>query len=417
MSPLASLLPLLWLFASAPLLTADALRVVTDEPALGEEIARAARRYVRGPIEIERRGDPGVSRSEGSAAPASRQVAPESAAEPTAVLRVQRSQADATAERWELLLSLGGTRIVARSITLRASESRFDLAEAVAIGLPDMLARLSEVRHGGAPVRAPLTAASLASPESPPPPRRPAPVPPGPRRLAARAVSNPSVKVEPSGPLHSARPRGAALSESVAPPTVAPLAPPAESVRQESASASPRPASPRPGPPSPAPAEAPATVASESVAAAPGGEPKKEAVVPAAVVPAAVAASRLAPTLPAPASVPLGDPGPARTPPAAIALSIGGAVVLFAGLATGSAALLAARQVDSPQGGRFDGELDRRGRALDTATIVLDSVGGAALLAGGSWLIYHVVKTRRAAPRLALTPGPGGAAVWLSGAF
>lgn len=92
-------------------------------------------------------------------------------------------------------------------------------------------------------------------------------------------------------------------------------------------------------------------------------------------------------------------------------------MALFAGLATGSAALLAARQIDSPQGGRFDAELDRRGRALDTATIVLDSVGGAALLAGGSWLIYHVVKTRRAAPRLSLTPGPGGAAVWLSGAL
>ena len=107
MSPLASLLPLLWLFTPAPLLTADALRVVTDEPALGEEIARAARRYVRGPIEIDRRGDPGGSRSEGAVPPASRHGAPEGTAEPTAVLRVQRSQADAKAERWELLLSLG----------------------------------------------------------------------------------------------------------------------------------------------------------------------------------------------------------------------------------------------------------------------------------------------------------------------
>ncbi len=417
MSPLASLLPLLWLFTPSPLLTADALRVVTDEPALGEEIARAARRYVRGPIEIERRGDPGVSRSEGSAVPASRPAAPEAAAEPTAVLRVQRSQADATAERWELLLSLGGTRIVARSITLRASESRFDLAEAVAIGLPDMLARLSEVRHGGGAVRTPSSAPSLASPESPLQPSSPATVPPGPRRLAARAVSSRSVKGQPSLPVHSARPRGAALTESVAPPTVAPLAPPVEAVGQESASSSPRPASPRPGPPSPAPAEASAAAAGESVAAAPGGEPEKKAAVPAAAVPSAVAAPRPAPTLPAPAPAPSGEPGPARTPPAAIALSIGGAVALFAGLSTGSAALLAARQVDSPQGGRFDAELDRRGRALDTATIVLDSVGGAALLAGGSWLIYHVVKTRRAAPRLALTPGPGGAAVWLSGAF
>ncbi|PSM30685.1 hypothetical protein BVG81_009255, partial [Haliangium sp. UPWRP_2] len=138
--------------------------------------------YVRGPIEIDRRGDPGGSRSEGAVPPASRHGAPEGTAEPTAVLRVQRSQADAKAERWELLLSLGGTRIVARSITLRATESRFDLAEAVAIGLPDMLARLSEVRHGGAAVRAPSSAPNLASPElrlqaaspGPAPPRTPA---------------------------------------------------------------------------------------------------------------------------------------------------------------------------------------------------------------------------------------------------
>ncbi|HNN97321.1 MAG TPA: hypothetical protein PKI03_33860, partial [Pseudomonadota bacterium] len=363
MSPLASLLPLLWLFTPAPLLTADALRVVTDEPALGEEIARAARRYVRGPIEIDRRGDPGGSRSDGAVPPASRRGAPEGTAEPTAVLRVQRSQADAKAERWELLLSLGGTRIVARSITLRATESRFDLAEAVAIGLPDMLARLSEVRHGGAPGRTPSSAPSQASPELPPQPPSPATVSVGPRRLAMRAVSSHSVKGEPSLPVHSARPRGAAPTESVLPPTVDAPAPPAEAVGQESASSSPRPASPRPAPPSPAPAAAPVAAASESVATAPKRESEKPPVAP-----AVVAAPRPAPPLPSPSA----EAGSARTPPAAIALSIGGAVALFAGLATGSAALLAARQIDSPQGGRFDAELDRRGRALDTATIVLD---------------------------------------------
>lgn len=96
-------------------------------------------------------------------------------------------------------------------------------------------------------------------------------------------------------------------------------------------------------------------------------------------------------------------------------MTISGAVVLFAGIVTGSAALLAARQVDSPIGGRFDPELDRRGRALDTATIVLDSVGGAALLAGGTWLIYHTVKTRRATPKIVALPG--GAGVSWTGAF
>jgi hypothetical protein len=100
---------------------------------------------------------------------------------------------------------------------------------------------------------------------------------------------------------------------------------------------------------------------------------------------------------------------------AAIVLTITGAASLFAGLGTGSAALLAARQVDSPLSGRFDAELDRRGRLLDTATIVLDTVGGAALVAGGVWLIVHTVKTRRPAPKL--VPVAGGAALSFEGAL
>ena len=56
MSPLASLpLPAVH---SGPALTADALRVVTDEPARRRSLARLA--LCPQPGEIERRGDPGA---------------------------------------------------------------------------------------------------------------------------------------------------------------------------------------------------------------------------------------------------------------------------------------------------------------------------------------------------------------------
>lgn len=391
MNSLALLFPLLWFFTSAPLLTDEALRVVAEDPALGEEIARAARRYVRGPIQVAVDRSP-VMTAEGSGAALSQSS--EARGEGAAVLRVQRTRGTAAAERWELLLSTGRSRVVRRTLTLHEAATRFDLAEAVAIGLPDMLARLSEPAASPAPSKPPVPAVSL-------PPARPglalvgAGGSPGvPRRPVSRVPSSPGMplgalperdlsrRLPPESSTPSAEPPTAPTSSAVA-------SPPPLAASEAKPSAPPEATGPAPVPAPTPPAERPATTEQPVVTAPAAARPQPPA--------------------------PVLSPPPSRTPAGAIVLTISGAVGLFAGIATGSAALLAARQVDSPIGGRFDVELDRRGRALDTAAIVLDSVGGAVLLAGGTWLIYHTVKTRRATPKI--VPLPGGAGVSWTGAF
>lgn len=420
MSPLALLLPLLCGFATPPLLSQDAgraltpnsqrvisddaLRVVTADPVLGEEIARAARRYVRGPILVEKTGENPAEDARQSAGGS------DAAGEQTAVLRVQRAGGGAASERWELVLTLGRVRVAHRTITVHGAATRFDLAEAVAIGLPDMLAGLSN-SSAAKPPSAPSGGSGprpvLARPS-------PAGAAPG-RRAVGRIASSRGVLPESPPRRHVvAEPRSAPQEDGHAnPETLARPAPVAVAASVPPASAAdsqPRSTGEAGGAAgSQSPTEETGGAANVATAHEPGAPSEKPPVAKSA----ALAAAPPLPTPPVelPARVSTGT----RTPAGAIVLTASGAVGLFAGLATGSAALLAARQVDSPIGGRFDAGLDRRGRALDTATLVLDVVGGAALIAGGSWLIYHVVKTRRAAPTL--VPLAGGAAVSLRGAF
>lgn len=157
MNSLALLLPLLWFFAAPPLLTDEALRVVADDPALGEEIARAARRYVRGPIQVA------VAKSAATPGEGNHASSPQGAeagAEGATVLHVQRKRGSVTAEGWVLSLSAGHLRVVQRTLTLHEAATRFDLAEAVAIGLPDMLARLSEPAAHAPPGKPPVPVGS-----------------------------------------------------------------------------------------------------------------------------------------------------------------------------------------------------------------------------------------------------------------
>lgn len=439
MSPLALLLPLLCGFATPPLLSQDAgraltqdagrvisddaLRVVTDDPALGEEIARAARRYVRGPIQVDKTGDKAGDKSGDKSADKPAGVlrpsagGSDAAGEQTAVLRVQRAGGVAASERWDLVLTMGRTRVAHRTITVHGAATRFDLAEAVAIGLPDMLAGLSNSSAAKPPSATSSGPGSRPVLAAPNPTGVGAPV----RRAVLRMVSS-------RGALPESAPRRPALAEprlvnggdGHANPETRSQPAPAPAPAPVAISAAPAPAA-EPQPRSMG--ESAAELGSQSPAAATGGAanvtPAREPGAPSEKPPAAKAAASSA------ASPPLAlqpkpqdlsrDSARVRTPAGAIVLTVSGAVGLFAGIATGSAALLAARQVDSPIGGRFDAELDRRGRALDTASVVLDAVGGAALIAGGSWLIYHVVKTRRAAPTL--VPLSGGAAVSFTGAF
>lgn len=120
--------------------------------------------------------------------------------------------------------------------------------------------------------------------------------------------------------------------------------------------------------------------------------------------PAVRGAAGAAPTLP-PSAASL-DPGPGSdrmpasgsgtVPKPAVGLLCVGAGMLLAGLGTGAAALATDKQVSGMEMIYFGElqELDRRGTALNTAAITLSVVGGAAVVAGGSWLIARKVRAR-----------------------
>lgn len=343
----ASVLAVLTLaLTSTPRLLHDSLAVVTDDRELGEEIARAARRYMRGTVQT-------------------RAVQQAPTPEPGAALRVRQEAALSTGQRWTLTLSSGPARVIRRTLDLHEVPSRFDLAEAVAIGLPDMLARLDEQ----------VTVASA---------------PTSPRPAAAAPV------------IQTARPVVAMVSRTISTARTLPLPAVASPARKTETSIQPEPAAPSNSntplkeavaePPTPAP---PSTVPIEKKL-----EPAKVYTVYTSKSPA--------------------NPGPIEAPPtplpsAAVGLVAGGAVVLLAGLGTGAAAMLTARQVDTPMQMRFDPDLDRRGKALDTAAIVLDCVGAAALAGGGAWLIARKVKAARGTAKVSLLPS--GTGVILGGSF
>ena len=83
-----------------------------------------------------------------------------------------------------------------------------------------------------------------------------------------------------------------------------------------------------------------------------------------------------------------------QRPAGAIGLLSGGGAVLLAGVSTGIAALVIAQQVSHPTQMMFDRALDQTGKALGTATIVLDVVGASAILVGGIcftwWTILRI---------------------------
>lgn len=79
-----------------------------------------------------------------------------------------------------------------------------------------------------------------------------------------------------------------------------------------------------------------------------------------------------------------------RVPKAALGLMGGGAALLLGGIATGSAALGTARQLEMMDSVVYRDllEVQRRGDALSTASVVLFATGGAVVVAGAVWGIW-----------------------------
>lgn len=343
----------------------DALQVVASEPALGDEIARAARRYL-----------PRQTQVWSGAAPS-----PE-VSEPVVQLLVQGDPQAARGLRWTIQVSLGQTAKLVRVLELREPPTRFDLAEAVAIELPELLTKLAE----DSAAQSALTPAVV----------KPAPAAPKPTALRpAIAKSEPSSKrTEPEAP----------TPERQGPAKPSPARSPAQVA-----------AATRPPVPDQAAREAPApALAPES--------PRAEAASPPAQSPPApmedkrpqphVAQSQPTEVLTPPPPPPLqplptfAAPVPLRTqrPAGSIGLLASGGALLLTGVGTGIATLVIAQKVSRPPEMKFDRALDQTGKALGTATIVLDAVGASALLVGGIWMYAKSHRTRPAATALSLVP-------------
>lgn len=341
----------------------DALQVVASEPALGDEIARAARRYL-----------PRQTQVWSGAAPS-----PE-VSEPVVQLLVQGDPQAARGLRWTIQVSLGQTAKLVRVLELREPPTRFDLAEAVAIELPELLTKLAE----DSAAQSALTPAVV----------KPAPAAPKPTALRpAIAKSEPSSKrTEPEAP----------TPERQGPAKPSPARSPAQVA-----------AATRPPVPAQAAREAPA-LAPES--------PRAEAASPPAQSPPApmedkrpqphVAQSQPTEVLTPPPPPPLqplptfAAPVPLRTqrPAGSIGLLASGGALLLTGVGTGIATLVIAQKVSRPPEMKFDRALDQTGKALGTATIVLDAVGASALLVGGIWMYAKSHRTRPVATALSLVP-------------
>lgn len=81
----------------------------------------------------------------------------------------------------------------------------------------------------------------------------------------------------------------------------------------------------------------------------------------------------------------------AGVPKPAVALLVGGGVLLIAGIATGAGALATAQEVDGKATAILYSDLlaiQNRGNALNTASIVFSVTGAAAAVAGAGWLGY-----------------------------
>lgn len=118
--------------------------------------------------------------------------------------------------------------------------------------------------------------------------------------------------------------------------------------------------------------------------------------------PAEAAKPPVAPALPAaPPAASVESPGAdrprSRPPIPAMGLLVGGGALLLGGIGTGSAALVASKEIESMTMGIDSQDLARRqerGRALNAATIALSVTGGVAVIAGAGWLGYWL-RSRR----------------------
>jgi hypothetical protein len=331
----------------------DALHVVASEPALGDEIARAARRYLPRQTQVFS----GAAQS------------PEAAEQPVQLI-VQGDPQATRGLRWTLQVSMGPTAKLVRVLELKEPPTRFDLAEAVAIELPELLTKLAE------------ESAAQSQPLTPPsklPPLR-----------TSTAKSEPVVKR--SAPPTADRPLPPSPAKE---PSKAPLAP------------------------EPVPAPKVQAAPSEPVQDPSDGKPAESAPAPKADAPTAPADARASaatetasvPPPPPPPLPPLATFKPptslrAQRPAGAIGLLSSGGAVLLSGVGTGVAALVIAQQVSHPAQMKFDRALDQTGKALGTATIVLDTVGASAILIGGIWMYAKNHRSKPTALTLSPVIGP-----------
>ena len=357
----------------------DALHVVASEPALGDEIARAARRYL-----------PRQTQVFSGAAPS-----PE-AAEQHVQLIVQGDPQATRGLRWTLVVSMGPTAKLVRVLELRDPPTRFDLAEAVAIELPELLTRLTEenaAQSQNPPLPAKQPPVRVSTTKSDPVPKRS--VPP----TVERPIP-PSPVPEPSKAPTVVESVPAAKAQAT--PSV-PAPEPAEAKPADSKPADAKPADSKPADAKPADSKSAPTSKSDA-ANVPTDSPAGAAAEPLATPPQP---PPLPPPLPPLETFQPPVPLRPQRPAGAIGLLSGGGAVLLAGVSTGIAALVIAQQVSHPTQMMFDRALDQTGKALGTATIVLDVVGASAILVGGIWMYAKNHRGKPATPTLTLAPAVG----------
>jgi tetratricopeptide (TPR) repeat protein len=113
-------------------------------------------------------------------------------------------------------------------------------------------------------------------------------------------------------------------------------------------------------------------------------------------------------------------PAPTRLPPKlAIALMVGGGVALIVGIGLGGATLAAAKQVGNAANHNrvFDPSLqaaERRGQAMAAPGLMLDVLGGVALVSGGAWSLAWLYEQKTG---LTLTAGSARSGLAGSGGF
>lgn len=132
--------------------------------------------------------------------------------------------------------------------------------------------------------------------------------------------------------------------------------------------------------------------------------------------------------VPTPDATPAATPAPTPAPVAAkksgppvgpLVLMSTGAALLIVGLGLGGGALGISKDVVQGDGD-FNNDLDSRGRALNSAGIAFDVLGGLSFAAGAAWGIGWLVKTRRdpsVTPIASLRIRPSAAGLLVLGRF